>query len=329
MRTSAELFADVPAGTVIDLRGEVIQGSDVRGAAPDIHIKNGEFLGQTQIHSASGMTFESCHFHAVTDDKLQGLLRMLGGNHWSIDGCSFEGGVAATQLGVGLYAGKEAPINWRVTRCTFDPLAGQWGTYPQGHNIYVLTDPGVNMGGLIEDCLLSGQEFGAALKLGGTGFQPRSEGCRGVLVNRCEISGVADAAGRCLAVLTEGAKTDVTLTNCTLKGDGAVPWVQGMDGALCGTVACVAGTAAIVSDEVDAVWVHSFDDTDVLNHVVHRDSGQTESLSLWAEQALGLEGRDIELFYIAERFYPEGLTVPMVLRKMAAGDSFADLMETK
>ena len=70
------------------------------------------------------------------------------------------------------------------------------------------------------------------MKLGGTGYSPHIEGVRGVTVTNCVFDGAPDDAGRCLAVLTQGQRTDVILDGCTLtSSQGAVPWVQAMDGA--------------------------------------------------------------------------------------------------
>ena len=235
--TSAQLFASLNTpGQTVDLKGETVTGSDVDFTSPGVTVENAVFVGQTQMFNADHVQFKNCTFTAGTSTTDHGLLRMLGGTGWIVTGCRFVGGVVASQLGVGLNSRVKAsvPMNWVIEDCTFEPNDGQWGQYPQTHHIYVLTDPGTNMNGIIDRCVLHGSPFGAGLKLGGTGNQPHSEGTKGVLVTDCHINGKLDVAGRCLTVLTQGEKTDVTVRHCTLTGtDGVIPFVQGMDGARC------------------------------------------------------------------------------------------------
>ena len=96
------------------------------------------------------------------------------------------------------------------------PLDGRWDESPQAHSIYCLTSPQVSMNAHIDNCTFTGTRFGAPLKLGGTGFTPHIEGVRGVTVTNCVFDGAPDDAGRCLAVLTQGQRTDVVLDGCTL-----------------------------------------------------------------------------------------------------------------
>lgn len=234
MRTIAEVVAQAAPNEVLHLAGETVQGSNVDVWPDGVIVVGGNLVGQTQVFDAHGGGFVECSFTDTSGQKLQGLLRMLGGTGWTVSGCRFVGGVVASQLDVGLNSrvARGCPTFWRVNGCTFEPLSGQWGTYPQGHNVYVLTDPDVDMGAMIDDCTLSGSAYGAAIKMGGTGFQPRSEGTRGVVVADCRINGVVDAAGRCLAVLTNGTKTDVTVRDCVIENiNGIAPWCQAMDGA--------------------------------------------------------------------------------------------------
>ena len=238
MTTSSELFASLEPGQFVDLAGETITANDVAHVPDDVTIRGAAFVGQMHLTDAQRLTFDVCSFTADPATTFQSLCKFLGGHGFHVIGCTFRGGKVASQLGVGLNThergDRAVPTDWLIDRCRFEPLAGQWGTYPQGHNIYVLTDPTVPMGGRIERCILMGSPFGAALKLGGTGNDPHREGITGVVVSECEITGVHDGAGRALAVLTQGARTDVELDGCTLRcTTGTRPWVQAMDGATC------------------------------------------------------------------------------------------------
>jgi hypothetical protein len=236
VRTAADLFASLSPGSDVDLDGETIVGSDVDTLPSDVTVRHGRFTGETTLYDAHAVVLSECSFDGGHTNGHR-LLGMLGGTAWQVVGCTFTGGIVASQLGVGLSRGRgvdAVPFSWAVERCTFAPLAGQWGTYPQGHNVYVLTSPRWEMGGVIDLCTMSGSPFGAALKLGGTGNQPRTEGIRGVVCSSCDITGVLDGAGRALAVLTQGARTEVELRQCTLRAtDAARPTVQAMDGAMC------------------------------------------------------------------------------------------------
>jgi hypothetical protein len=236
VRTAAELFASLEPGQTVDLDGESIASCEVDAVPAGVTIAAGFFIGELLIHGAQQLTFTLSSFTADTDVELQSTLKFLGGRGWQVLGCSFEGGWVKSHLGVGYDSSQRGqdglPIDWLVSGCTFDPIAKQWGSYPQGHSVYVLTSPRWPMGGRIEHCRMEVGTVGASLKIGGTGNAWRTEGVQGVVVEQCEIVGTQDDAGRCLAVLTQGARTrDVVLRDCTLRGEGGVPWVQAMDGA--------------------------------------------------------------------------------------------------
>ena len=85
------------------------------------------------------MTFEHCTFVGDPTTELKTICKFLGGDGWLVDDCVFKGGVVASQLGIGLntrWPGRRAavPQNWTVRNCTFLPLDGQWGDYPQAHS---------------------------------------------------------------------------------------------------------------------------------------------------------------------------------------------------
>jgi len=236
-RTAAELFGSLRPGSSVDLHGEMIEGTDVDSVPAGVTVQNGTFLGQMQLYDADRVTLEGCTFIGDPTTELKTICKFLGGDGWQVLDSTFRGGVVASQLGMGLNTrakGRQTvPTNWLVDSCTFLPLDGQWGEYPQGHAIYCLTSPRVRMNARIEHCSFSGSPFGAPLKLGGTGNDPHREGVKGVVVTDCVIGGVPDDAGRCLAVLTQGQRTNVALSGCTLTApEGAIPWVQAMDGAL-------------------------------------------------------------------------------------------------
>jgi hypothetical protein len=236
-RTAAELFATLQRGSSIDLQGEMIAANDVADVPAGVTVQNGTFLGEMHLYDANRLTFEGCTFVGDPTTELKSICKFLGGDGWLVDNCVFRGGIVASQLGIGLNTrlpGRRAsvPQNWTVGNCTFLPLDGQWGEYPQAHSIYCLTSPQVPMNAHIDNSTFTGTPFGAPLKLGGTGYSPHIEGVRGVTVTNCVFDGAPDGAGRCLAVLTQGQRTDVMLSGCTLTStQGAVPWVQAMDGA--------------------------------------------------------------------------------------------------
>lgn len=210
---------------------------DVDEVATDVTVRNGTFAGgEMHLYDADGLTFDNCTFVGEPTRELNTVCKFLGGRGWRVLNCRFRGGVVKSQLGMGLNSrvlgDRQVPTRWLVSDCVFEPLDGQWGEYPQGHNVYCLTDPKVDMQARIDHCTIVGSRFGAALKLGGTGNDPRFEGVRGVLVTNCVITGVLDDAGRALAVLTQGNRTRVMLRDCTLICDtGTTPWVQAMDDA--------------------------------------------------------------------------------------------------
>ena len=237
MRTSAELFASLQPGERAELAGETISACDVDEVPAGVTIADANFVGQMHLYDAHDIAFELCDFTSDPLVELHSQCKFLGGSGWRVSGCTFHGGQVASQLGVGLNTrqqGKAAmPTGWLVEQCAFGPIEAQWGTYPQGHSVYVLASPRWEMGGRIDGCSMRSGQVGAPLKLGGTGNYWRSEGVRGVQVTGCDITGELDEAGRVLAVLTQGARTDVELQGCTLIGEGGAPWVQAMDGAHC------------------------------------------------------------------------------------------------
>jgi hypothetical protein len=229
MTTASELFAMLTAGQTVDLNGTTFQGDTVTNPPPDVTIRNAEFTGDLAILGAQRLALIACTFHPSC--------RLLGGHGWSLVGCSFHGGAVMAQLNVGLDWNERGPhacpTAWTVSDCRFEPLDGQGGQYPQGHQVYVLTTPNVTMGGRIERCWFSGSPYGATIKIGGTGNDWRREGVRGVTVADCDVAGIVSDAGEVVAVLTQGARTrDVTVTGCTLRGDqGVPPTVASIDGS--------------------------------------------------------------------------------------------------
>jgi hypothetical protein len=233
---SSELFATLEPGSEVDLKGASITSDDVDVVPANVTITSGTFIGEMNLYDAKGLIFSNCTFEGG-NGELHSLVKFLGGEKFIVSDCTFQGGVVMSQLGIGLnsrvHRSRQCPMGWAVQGCVFEPLDGQAGEYPQGHQMYCLTTPRIDMGATIEDCVLMGSPYGAPLKLGGTGNYWRSEGVKGITVERCDITGMIDEAGRILCVLTQGARTDVELIDCTLRGIGGRPWVQANDGARC------------------------------------------------------------------------------------------------
>jgi hypothetical protein len=227
--TASELFASLSPGATVDLDGETITGDVVSTVPERVTVRGAAFAGGVDLYSAEQLVLDGCAFGPAPDGVMG--CRLLGGHGWRVTSCTFRGGVTMAQLNVGLdwnarRTVEGCPTDWLVEGCTFAPLDGQAGEWPQGHQLYVLTTPRVVMNGRIERCTLSGTpDYGAALKLGGTGNYWRTEGVRGVTVTGCDIAG---------GVLTQGARTDVALVSCTLRGvHGEAASVAAMDGSRC------------------------------------------------------------------------------------------------
>lgn len=230
MTTASELFATLHPGDVYDAKGEAFDGDAAANVPDGVTVRGATFIGYTDLYQANALTLDDCTFLPS--------LRMLGGNDWAVTACTFRGGVVMSQLNVGqnwnVRTREGCPMNWLIEDCLFEPLDGQAGDYPQGHQLYVLTTPRFEMGGVISRCTFSGSPFGATIKLGGTGNFWRTEGVRGVTVEECDIDGIVSGAGEVVPILTQGSRTDVTVRRCTMRGDGDVrPGVAAMDGARC------------------------------------------------------------------------------------------------
>lgn len=230
MTSASELFASLSPGEIRDLNGQVITGDVVMNPPKGVTVTNGTFSGDTEVHFPEQVTFDDC--------EILPRLSMLGGAGWAVRGCKFSGGVVKAQLGVGLESSVApsrggCPINWEVEDCVFEELDGQWGQYPQGHHVYILTTPRIEMNGYVRRCTFAGSPYGAPIKLGGTGNFWRSEGIRGVTVEDCEVHSILDGTGSAKTILTQGLRTDVTVKNCTLHGDqGVSANVQSMDNSI-------------------------------------------------------------------------------------------------
>lgn len=236
-RTASELFASLGPGESVDLAGEYITSDDVHDIPEKVTVMNGNFRGHLRLFGAEALTLGSCDFEADTAEEVNSVCKMQGGHAWKLLGCSYRGGWVGSHVGINLNTDttgvRAIPTDWVVEDCRFDPIGKQWGTFPQGHSIYCITSPRVEMNGLINRCWMKCGPVGAALKLGGTGHRPRREGARGVLVTDTTVQGTLCPDGRCLAVLSQGGRSENVCKRVTMLGDGGFPpWAQAMDGAL-------------------------------------------------------------------------------------------------
>lgn len=202
--------------------------------APGTLVEGATIRGTTMLVDAQDVSFVDCEF--VGDDTPnKGILVFLGGRGCSVVNSRFRGGVQAGQLSIGLnprVSGAAAiPYDWTVTGCEFDAPDGQWGTYPQSHHIYALSDPTYPQNGRIVDCTFAGHPYGSCVKIGGTGNNPHFEGSRGITVAGCILNGVQGGDGRANTLLVEGERSEAVVADCDFTATNAMPYLQAVDGA--------------------------------------------------------------------------------------------------
>jgi hypothetical protein len=191
---------------VYDLGGETVLGGRISDI-PDVTIKNGAVLGEFTARSCDGLYLNELGFEGG-DEKLQGLVNILGGDSARITNIRMNGGRCAGQFHVGRDERKtgtaRCPRYWYAAKlhCSGN---GLWGIQPQAHCTYFNTVPGVDMQAVVEDCIFeqpSGE--GYVYKVGGTGNFPWQEGSNGILTRRCKIVSAPGLDGRALPIVVQG-----------------------------------------------------------------------------------------------------------------------------
>lgn len=207
MRSLADVIGVAPVGALLELGDEPLTGGTVRPRM-GVSVTGGILTTPISIYNAVGFLWDGWTY--VGSDVDSGCcIGMLGGSDWTLLDGHGSGGRAYGQIQVGLNQsapqGHRVPMRWTIDHCSFtDNGTAETHRYPQDHNIYVLTSPEVDMGGVIRDCEFGPSTNGSVMKIGGTGGNPGTEGSNGVLVERTRIHLHADNAG---AVLLQGANT--------------------------------------------------------------------------------------------------------------------------